>query len=419
MTASHGWMLSLGVFVLPSLSVPVDVSSPFLGINYGDLMAKSIGEGCTQNITQTPDEQTRDGFLARLATDDAPACLTTSMALTVVKEEGFRHLKVFEEKLGLDESFFSPLDAGDLVLTRVSEVFRDADDAAHVWLQLPNGFLKHIRDNSSYAHDIIALIKEHDDIVDVVILGNEPFLFPEAAKDEFLPAYGVFKEAASQAQLDAHLTTVLANSVIQNTFPSIDAAEMVPSYLELLEPFLTDLRASSSPVMVNIFPWFAFSGAPVEVGLPYALGYRDPPIEVDGRNYTFIWDAQYDAVVTALDKAGFGDLPLVIGETSWPSDGDNPVYVNKTTAHIHYASVKKRVLMDIGTPKYPGRQIPVFYFIAFDRMNATSYGFPPVEQYLGLHSEEGVAKFDIGSVAEWGEGDEQVIPHMPNNSLAI
>ena len=65
-----------------------------------------------------------------------------------------------------------------------------------------------------------------------------------------------------------------------------------------------------------------------------------------------MFDANYDTLVWALQKNGFGNFPIIVGEIGWPTDGDR-------NANIEYAQwfnhdFMTHILARKGTPMRPG-----------------------------------------------------------------
>ena len=84
------------------------------------------------------------------------------------------------------------------------------------------------------------------------------------------------------------------------------------------------LRKTSSYVMVNAYPFFAYSANSRSISLDYAL-FRPNSGVVDSNNglkYTNLFEAQLDAVYSALGRLNYNDIKVVVSETGWPSKGE-------------------------------------------------------------------------------------------------
>ncbi|WP_423797079.1 glycosyl hydrolase family 17 protein, partial [Mycobacterium tuberculosis] len=74
--------------------------------------------------------------------------------------------------------------------------------------------------------------------------------------------------------------------------------------------------------MVNPYPYFGYGYSAAK--LNYATfrpnpGMYDPVTKI---RYMNMFDAQMDAVHTAMRKLGYGDVEIVVGETGWPTAGE-------------------------------------------------------------------------------------------------
>ncbi|CAD6252597.1 unnamed protein product [Miscanthus lutarioriparius] len=91
---------------------------------------------------------------------------------------------------------------------------------------------------------------------------------------------------------------------------------------KILAPMLRFHNDTGSPFMVNAYPYFSYNAA----NLNYAVfrpnaGVYDPGTRL---NYTSMFDAQMDAVYTAMKKLGYGDggVQIAVGEAGWPTKAD-------------------------------------------------------------------------------------------------
>ncbi|RWW30692.1 hypothetical protein GW17_00004716 [Ensete ventricosum] len=98
-----------------------------------------------------------------------------------------------------------------------------------------------------------------------------------------------------------------------------------------------DFRADIHDLMLAIVKFLSNNAAPYTVNIyPFISLYDDPNFPVDyaffGGNYvpvidgttsyTDMFDANHDTLIWALKKNGCGDLPRIVGEIGWPTDGD-------------------------------------------------------------------------------------------------
>nr|KAJ0199767.1 hypothetical protein LSAT_V11C600327150 [Lactuca sativa] len=82
------------------------------------------------------------------------------------------------------------------------------------------------------------------------------------------------------------------------------------------------LNENGSPFTVNIYPFISLyidSNFSVE----YTFFDRNTTSVNDGgTTYTNMFNAKYDTLVCSVQKNGFTNMRIVVGEIGWPSDGD-------------------------------------------------------------------------------------------------
>ncbi|EXC10654.1 Glucan endo-1,3-beta-glucosidase [Morus notabilis] len=130
-------------------------------------------------------------------------------------------------------------------------------------------------------------------------------------------------------------------------------------------PILEFHRQTKSPFMINPYPFFGFSAKT----LNYALFKPNGGVfdNVTGLNYTNMFDAQMDAVFSAMKKVGYDDVDIVVAETGWPSAGDpNQPDVNLENALSYNGNLVKHVSSGKGTPLMPNRTFETYIFSLFN-----------------------------------------------------
>ncbi|KAI3937893.1 hypothetical protein MKX01_027820 [Papaver californicum] len=148
----------------------------------------------------------------------------------------------------------------------------------------------------------------------------------------------------------------------------------------IFAPMLQFLRKTKSLFMVNPYPYFGYS--PKDNN--YALFKRNPGKhdKVTGKTYFNMFDAQVDAVYTAMSKLGYGDMDIVIGETGWPSIGDpNQPYVNVENA----ISFNWNLIRHVGHLRH-----------IFSLFNENLKPGPTVEKNWGLFHSDLTPVYEVG-----------------------
>ncbi|GAB4860157.1 hypothetical protein Ancab_011635 [Ancistrocladus abbreviatus] len=143
--------------------------------------------------------------------------------------------------------------------------------------------------------------------------------------------------------------------------------------------------------MVNPYPYFSFN----EKTLDYALFRPNPGVfdRVTQFTYTNMFDAQMDAVFSAMTRLGYEDVELVVGETGWPSEGDpSQPYVNVDNALIYNGNLVRHVNSGLGTPLMRNRSFETYVFSLFNENLKPS----TAERSFGLFKPDFSPVYDVG-----------------------
>lgn len=175
-----------------------------------------------------------------------------------------------------------------------------------------------------------------------------------------------------------------------------------------MKPMMEFLAQTGSYLMVNAYPFFAYSANSKEIPLDYAL-FRVNSGSVDSGNglkYSSLLDAQIDAVYAATSALGHGDVKIVVTETGWPSAGDeNEIGAGIQNAAAYNGNLVKRVLSGGGTPLKPEIPIDVFLFALF---NENQKNGPTSERNYGLFFPDETKVYDVGLAASEEKSAEKV-----------
>ena len=174
-------------------------------------------------------------------------------------------------------------------------------------------------------------------------------------------------------------TTVISSQVLASTYPP-SASAFTEAAQSFMGPILEFLSAHGAPLMVNVYPYFAYASDPDHVPLAYAqFTATEPVVQDQGLNYSNIFDAMVDCFVWAMEKSGVADVEIVVSESGWPHDG-NGQFTTIDLAKTYNQNFMKHVLSNVGTPKRPGAYIEGFIFAMVDE-DLKPAG---VEQYFGM-----------------------------------
>ncbi|KAL7247505.1 hypothetical protein ACSBR2_002423 [Camellia fascicularis] len=159
----------------------------------------------------------------------------------------------------------------------------------------------------------------------------------------------------------------------------------------IFAPILEFHRQTNTPFMVCPYPFFGFTPNTLD----YALFKPNGGVfdHATGMNYTNMFDAQLDAIYSAMKRLGYDDVDIVVGETGWPSAGDpDQTGVNMDNAVSYNGNLIRHVCSGEGTPLMPNRTFETYVFSLFneDLKPSTS------ERNFGLFRPDLSPVYDVG-----------------------
>ncbi|CAO1946296.1 unnamed protein product [Urochloa humidicola] len=214
-----------------------------------------------------------------------------------------------------------------------------------------------------------------------VAAGNE--VIPGDLAAFVLPAMRNLESALRDAGVagGVQVTTAVSTSVLGSSYPPSRGA-FSEAALPVVGPIASFLASRSAPLLVNVYPYFAYSADPSSVPLDYALLQSESAAALTdgGVAYTNMFDAIVDAVHAALGRVeGAQSMEVVVSETGWPSGGGGAgATVGNAAAYVN--NVVRHVGSGRGTPRRPGKAVEAFIFAMFNE-NQKPEG---VEQHFGL-----------------------------------
>jgi hypothetical protein len=133
------------------------------------------------------------------------------------------------------------------------------------------------------------------------------------------------------------------------------------------------------------------------VSLDYALsnpshvGAVDPYTHLQ---YTSMLYAQVDAVTFAAARLGYGNVPVHVSETGWPSKGDaNEAGATVENARQYNRNLLMRQISGEGTPLRPKLRLEVYLFALF---NEDMKPGPTSERNYGLYQPDMSMVYNVG-----------------------
>lgn len=263
-----------------------------------------------------------------------------------------------------------------------------ANSDVNVVVALPNELLSSTAADQSFADNWVqANISQYypDTQIEAIAVGNEVFVDPKNTTKFLVPAMKNLYNSLVKFNLTSiKLSSPIALSALQNSYPA-SAGSFKPELIEpVIKPMLKFLNQTGSYVMVNAYPFFAYSANSDVISLDYAL-FKENPGTVDSGNglkYYSLFEAQLDALYAAMSAIQYDDVQIMVTETGWPSLGDeNEIGASETNAASYNGNLVKRVLTGNGTPLKPQVPLNVYLFALF---NENEKQGPTSERNYGL-----------------------------------
>lgn len=228
-----------------------------------------------------------------------------------------------------------------------------------------------------------------------VAVGNEPFL--STYNGSFLlntfPALRNIQSALVRAGLSSQIkVTVPQNADVYDTATGKPSdgdfrTDIHDKILEIVK-FLSD---NGGVFTVNIYPFISLY---IDPNFPAEYAFFDghsQPVVDGSATYTNMFDANHDTLIWALKKNGYGNLPIVIGEIGWPTDGD--VNANALLARRFNQGFMTHIATGQGTPMRPG-PIDAYLFSLIDE-DDKSIQPGNFERHWGIFTYDGIPKYQL------------------------
>ncbi|XP_027173982.1 probable glucan endo-1,3-beta-glucosidase BG4 [Coffea eugenioides] len=211
-----------------------------------------------------------------------------------------------------------------------------------------------------------------------ISVGNEAI--PGEFANDVAPAMSNLQAVLNDHNLNGiTVTTAVATMVLGVSYPP-SAGQFSPETKGALADVLSFLSIKGSPLMANVYPYFAYASDPDQVRLDYALFTAKDPVVVDGNlSYHNLFDATVDSFYWAMEKQGVNNVGVAVSESGWPSAG-NGGFTTPELASTYNRNFMQHVLNMGGTPKRPGAYIEGFIFAMFNENQKPS----GIEQNWGL-----------------------------------
>ncbi|CAL0322403.1 unnamed protein product [Lupinus luteus] len=233
----------------------------------------------------------------------------------------------------------------------------------------------------------------------LVTVGNEVITSNEQdLMNQLVPAVQNVQNALDAVSLGGKVkvSTVHSMAVLSNSEPP-SAGKFHAEYNTVLQGLLSFNNATGSPFAINPYPYFAFRDDPGRAeNLEYCL-FQPNSGRVDSNSnlkYMNMFDAQVDAVRSALDSSGFKNVEIVVAETGWPYKGDNnEVGPSLENAKGYNSGLISHLRSMVGTPLMPGKSVDTYLFALYDEDLKPG---PASERAFGLYNPDQSMIYDAG-----------------------
>ncbi|KAL5558293.1 hypothetical protein UlMin_034504 [Ulmus minor] len=305
--------------------------------------------------------------------------LPPSIVVQMLKDNGIQKVKLF--------------DAESATLNSLR------NSGIQVMVGIPNDLLNSLANSVNSAENWVAtnLSSYVSNGVDVryVAVGNEPFLasYNRSYEGITLPALQNMQSALIKAGLGSRVkvTIPLNADVYESSSNKPSDGDFRADIHTLMLEIVKFLNDNGAPFTVNIYPFISLYNDP---NFPADFAFFDGnsnPIDDNGRIYTNVFDANHDTLVWALQKNGFGNISIILGEIGWPTDGDR-------NANVQYAQRFNQGFMSrynagTGTPMRPGPMDAYLFSLIDEDDKSIQPGY--FERHWGVFYFDGTTKYQL------------------------
>ncbi|XP_057958872.1 glucan endo-1,3-beta-glucosidase 5 [Malania oleifera] len=306
--------------------------------------------------------------------------LPPSTVVRLLKDNGIRKVKLFDAE------------SDTLKALRNSGI--------EVMVGIPNEMLYALANDVSAAENWVAKnvskhISSNGVNIRYVAVGNEPFLptYNGTYLSTTLPALNNIQAALIKAGLSNQVkVTVPLNADVYESSTNLPSGGDFRSDIhDLMLEMVKFLNDNGAPFIVNIYPFISLYKDP---NFPVDYAFFDSnssPINDGGTIYNNVFDANHDTLLWALQKNGYANMSIVVGEIGWPTDGDQNA--NLANAQRFNQGFMNRIMNGQGTPLRPS-PIDAYLFSLIDE-DAKSIQPGNFERHWGLFYFDGKPKYQL------------------------
>lgn len=313
---------------------------------------------------------------------------------------GINYSNTYQSNPILDSTAASDIIATGITPVKLFNYKQDKFFKAATGLQLvpgiPNSELSNLYNNNTT--DIVNALTPYKSQIAAIMVGNEPLLENASLYGPMLAtALTNLNTALTAAGITVPLSVPFNSGIESVSWPPSQGA-FQPGYAKWLKDVCAFLQTSNSFFTINIYPYYAHINSPQNVPLDYALFTKtQPQFKDNGLNYYNLFDAMYDATVTALTQIGYGTLPLVVGETGWPTA--NGLDATVANAQTFNQNLINHINSGNGTPANPTAALQTFLFEMYDEDQKQTP--PDFEPNWGVYENSGGSNYSAKYTLNW------------------
>jgi exo-beta-1,3-glucanase (GH17 family) len=256
--------------------------------------------------------------------------------------------------------------------------------------------------------------------ITLITVGNEVLTSgDQGLVSQLVPAIRNVQTALSSVSLGGKVkvSTVHSMAVLSQSDPP-SSGSFNPALQNTLIQLLAFLKDNKSPFTINPYPFFAYQSDPRPETLAFCL-FQPNSGRVDsgnGKLYTNMFDAQVDAVHSALTAMNYEDIEIVVAETGWPSTGDsNEVGPSVENAKAYNGNLITHLRSLVGTPLIPGKSVDTYIFALYDENLKSG---PGSERAFGLYKTDLTMSYDVGLAKSSQQTPPSTTPVTPAPSTS-
>jgi len=245
--------------------------------------------------------------------------------------------------------------------------------------------------DENVCQEILQRYDEFSGAISYIAVGNEPLHAGRVTRFSNIPdAIANTARVLRALGWRARVTVPFSMSVLRDTYPVSDAFFVEPS-----DPSAGNACDSGCITSSNNGPMSAIlssiksqSGVFAIQAYPYFVANTEQSLLQASLDATQVMSNQVAATRVALGKLGFEDLPIIITEVGWPTDGTAVANPENAQAFLSSLADARR------NPATSFFDTDVYAFELFDESRKSGASD---EQHFGWFSEDGCKKFDISA----------------------